>query len=290
MKVGVSIITKAIAASLVAGVCVAEETEVKGSRNVAHAVDKSDLKHGLRTISYNVLKSQGYPGQYGKQRKKVGLAIASELSLYKPDIVSLQEAPSETMVAMIAEELGMQYVFFEGRWPGAIITRFEVVESGPCRLPQTPKDLFTRHGGRALLDTGKEKIAFYSAHLMPHLKNEAIRTREITELLTAMKKDIVLGHSILFQGDLNHNPDGPEYQRWINAGFRDAAGEEKKDEFTMSSLKREQRIDYIWTYGSLTKRLLEYKVLAEGAFVRNSDDLKPSLALSDHIPVMATFK
>lgn len=257
----------------------------------AHARDESDITHGLRTITYNVYGCNGYPAKSGKGRDIIAIAIASELSLYRPDIVSLQESPSEALVAKIAAKMGMNYVYFKGGFPGAIITRLKIVESDNCPLLQgeRPKQLFTRHWGRALLDTGREKIAFYSAHLMPGLKREAIRAREVTEMLAVMKKDMNLDRSILFQGDLNHTPEGPEYRSWTNAGLFDAAAKGDPKQFTWKNFSPVKRIDYIWSYGPIASRLREYKVLADGAFVGNPDEPKP-FALSDHIPVMATFK
>ena len=96
------------------------------------------------------------------------------------------------MVASIAEQMGMRYTYFAPGissfkgypigFPGAIITRYEIVEAENCPLIQgsRPDDLFTRHWGRAVLRTDTEQLAFFSGHLHP--SSADIRAREITEM------------------------------------------------------------------------------------------------------------
>jgi exonuclease III len=58
---------------------------------------------------------------------------------------------------------------------------------------------------------------------------------------------------------------------------------------TVSSDRLRARIDYIWAHGPIAQRLTESRVLYEGAFRTNPDDPEP-FALSDHLPVLATFE
>ena len=99
------------------------------------------------------------------------------------------------------------------------------------------------------------------------------------------------GRDMILQGDLNHLPDGPEYQRWVNAGLIDsiAAKGTGENRFSINSIAPTKYIDYIWSHGTLSERLKECRVLFEGAFRTNPDDPK-SFALSDHIPVLAVFE
>ena len=271
----------------------------------AQPAGADEIKSGLRTITYNVLACNGYPrGRANKERlaraqNQMATRFALELALYEPDIVSFQEAPTEKTVASIAEQMGMRYAYFAPGissfkgypigFPGAIITRYKIVEAENCPLIRgsRPEDLFTRHWSRAVLQTDAEELAFFSGHLHP--SSAAIRAREITEMLAVMEKDMQSGRSFLFQGDLNHRPDGPEYKRWVDAGLRDTfAAKGVGQPFTANSIKPRTRIDYVWAHGPIADRLRECRVLFEGAFRTNPDDPN-SFALSDHLPVMATF-
>ena len=105
-----------------------------------------------------------------------------------------------------------------------------------------------------------------------------------------MENDVKAGQSILLQGDLNHVPDGPEYKRWRRAKLTDAfAAKGVGIEFTSRANKPGIRIDYVWTHGPIARRLVECRVLFEGAFRTNPED-PMSFALSDHLPVMAEFE
>ena len=82
--------------------------------------------------------------------------FANELALYDPDIINFSESPDEAVVKEIAKRLGMNYVLFPsgGNWPGALLSRrHEMVESKnvPLLKGERPKDLFTRHWGRATI-------------------------------------------------------------------------------------------------------------------------------------------
>jgi endonuclease/exonuclease/phosphatase family metal-dependent hydrolase len=249
----------------------------------------------LRTITYNILACKGYPASESTQpyleraKRQIATRLAFELALYAPDIISFQESPSKELVADIARQLGMNHAYFPGGFPGAIVTRLEIVTPQNCPLEQgeRPDALFTRHWGRAILRTGNEEISFYSAHLHP--SNDEVRAREVTEALKVIDSDLKKGGPLLFQGDLNHTPDGPEYERWSKAGLIDCFARKGGGiHETFGSTKPEKRIDYIWTNASLGEKVLQCRVLFEGAFRTNPEDPR-SFALSDHLPVMASF-
>jgi endonuclease/exonuclease/phosphatase family metal-dependent hydrolase len=222
--------------------------------------------------------------------------FALELALYQPDIITFQESPGEQVVAEIADKLGMAHhcFFHSGQaWPGAVISRYPIVEFKNCPLvsfDKRPAELFTRHWGRAVVQMPEEQLVVYSAHLFPGGGSSARREPEVSEMLKVMKSDLQSGRSMLFQGDLNHQPEGPEYQRWAEAGWVDTfAARGAGQPYTIPSDKVQARIDYVWAHGPIANRLRECRVLYEGAFRTNPDD-PGSIALSDHVPVMATFE
>lgn len=279
---------------------------VQSSALAATANGSSAQATSLATISYNVLRCKGYPETpENKERltaatEQMEARMAQELLLYRPDIVSFSESVTEAAAGRIAKLLGMQHVWFPPGlvkrspeypigFPGTLFTRHRIIESENAPYGGAKKDqaLFTRHWGRAVIDTGKERIAFFSAHLHP--SHADIREREVTVILDVMRKAIGSGASVLFQGDLNHFPTTPEYPRWQGAGLIDALAQYGgPQQPTFDSIQPRIRIDYIWAAGPLAKRLESSRVLNEGAFRTNPADPK-SFALSDHLPVIATF-
>ena len=256
----------------------------------------------LRTITYNIRGCNGSPDVDDDPdlvriaRPQMPARIALELALYEPDIVTLQEAGSESIVAQIAEQLNMNYIFFQGgrNIPGALLTRWNILEYQACPLinySKRPAELFTRHWGRALLDTSFGELAVYSAHLWPYQKgNEG---REVTEIISVMQKDILKNQSLIFQGDLNHTPDGDEYIQWEKAGLIDVfatlgAGIPFTSPNSLRHPALKERIDYIWAYGPIASMIDQCSVLYERAFRSHHQDSR-SFSLSDHLPVMATF-
>ncbi len=254
---------------------------------------------GLTTIAYNVLECTGFPSNRAVKRFRRGVRdqvadrIADELTARKPDLVNFAEAPDEPRVARIAKRLGMRYVYFRsgGSWPGAILTRLDVVEHRNCPLAKgsRPKHLFTRHWGRATIDAKGSfgQIVVHSVHLHP--SKPEVQREEITALLAALTPDLDAGRSVIVQGDFNHSPEMASYRRWIRAGLTDtqaAAGDTRQATFP-STLPR-IRIDYVLAAGPIVKHLKQTRVLYEGAF--RADLTEPgSFALSDHLPVLARF-
>jgi endonuclease/exonuclease/phosphatase family metal-dependent hydrolase len=251
----------------------------------------------MRTITYNVLKCEGYAATPEAKpflkaaAPQVPTRLALELALYEPDIVTFQEGPPEKVLATISEQLRMNYAFFSGGWHGAVLTKFEIVEQQNCPLAswsERPKELFTRHWGRAVLRAPGGDLNLFSAHLHP--SDDALREREVTEMLKVMAPSLEKGGPVILQGDLNHTPADPEYARWREAGLVDALDRKAQGtrEFSFDSHKPFKRIDYVWTSRSLAQRGGDCRMLFERAFRTNPEDPE-STALSDHIPVMADF-
>ncbi len=250
----------------------------------------------FRTISYNVLALRGYP-ERSQNRNRLVMArpqmtrrLALELSLYQPDLITFQESPSKKKVAEIADLMGMNYAWFPGGFPGSVLSRYEISTSNNCPLANgenRPSDLFTRHWGRAVLKYGGQDLIVYTAHLHP--SKQDVREREVNAMLDSMSADLENNANVILQGDLNMEPNNPLYKRWAGVGLQDAfVAKGSGDGLTISATDRRSRIDYIWSRGPLLKGLTDCRVLAEGNFIDHPSD-KAGFALSDHLPVMATF-
>ena len=252
-------------------------------------------KKNIISISYNVYQFKAYPEIDDTKfllkdiRPQLPERMAMELELYKPNIITFQEAPEERKVKEVADMLGMNYVYFPGGYPGALLTKFKIQSSINCPLAslKSPDDLFSRHWGKAILKSSTEEIVLYSVHLHP--SNDSIRKREIDEILKVMKYEISQNKNIIFQGDFNHEPIQDEYKRWKKSGLVDCfAKKGVEQEYTIKSTFPNRRVDYIWINKIMEERLLRCKVLFENDFRTNPLDER-SVALSDHLPVMAEF-
>ena len=81
----------------------------------------------------------------------------------------------------------------------------------------------------------------------------------------------------------------PEYEIWMEAGLTDvAAAADRPAEWTWSSIEPKVRVDYVMAHGPIASRVHDCRALFEGPFRTNPAD-PTSFALSDHLPVMATF-
>ncbi len=150
--------------------------------------------------------------------------LAMELALYDPDIINFSESPSEKLTKEVAKLLGMNHVRFPsgGNWPGTLLSKSKISDSQNAPMAgERPKELFTRHWGRALVELpNDEPLIVHSAHLYP-TPEPTIRLREIRAMIESMKSDLDSGRSMLLIGDLNHSPDTDEYKLWIDAGWID---------------------------------------------------------------------
>jgi endonuclease/exonuclease/phosphatase family metal-dependent hydrolase len=260
----------------------------------------------LRSITYNVYACYGWVPDEKKFKQRRAAAkdktvmrdmaqrFADALRPLRSDIITFAESPAEWVIKEIADRLGMRHVFFKSgqSYPGALITRLEVLESANCPIGggERPKDLFTRHWGRATLRSPLGDLVLHSVHLHP--SDDRVREREVTEILKAMEGDLSADRPLIFQGDFNHTPARPEYGRWTAAGLLDTfrkAGVGSGITMPAPTGEPPKRIDFIWAHGPIVKHLREARVLAQPPF--GLDPSNPeSFALSDHLPVMASFR
>ena len=94
-----------------------------------------------------------------------------EVALHEPDIITFSESSHEEVTEEVAELLGMNHVRCPsgGNWPGTLLSRHELIESQNVSLGgQRPKELFTRHRGRATIKLPSgDPLVVHSAHLRP---------------------------------------------------------------------------------------------------------------------------
>lgn len=261
-------------------------------------------KDTLRTVSYNVLAFRGFPEtdatrtRLEASRGRHPELTAEALKAFTPDLVTLQEAPPEDLVARFAASLGMGYAYFPGGWkgdktypggfPGAIVTRFDIVtsENRPSSGAAHDDTFFTRHLGRAELSTPFGRLHVVSAHF--HAQKQEIRMLEAAAIIALITKLHATG-PVLLQGDLNQRPDAPEYQLWIEAGLADVGAQQGiGNQPTAPSIRPRSRIDYIWATPELAGKAQHAEVLDKPPFAPDPSDLA-SYALSDHLPVLAEF-
>lgn len=271
---------------------------------LGRSVRATDRQNTLRTTSYNVLAFRGYPKTAATRTRILENVdrhpelTAKALAVYSPDIVTLQEGPTEDVVAQFAKALDMRYAYFPGGWkgdqtypggfPGAVVTRFEIEEAQNRPSTGAPHEeaLFTRHLGRAKLATPFGALHVVSTHF--HAQEQETRMREAGAIIDLIAKLRESG-SVLLQGDLNHRPEDPEYGLWVKAGLIDI-GKAKGigDHPTAPSVRPLKRIDYIWSTPELARMAQGAAVLDKPPFVPDPAD-PSSYALSDHLPVMAEF-
>ena len=258
----------------------------------------------FRSITYNVLAFRGYPENDDTRESILSEhpnhpeVTARALAKFNADIITLQEGPPEKLVARFAKELGMYYVWFPGGWegnddypggfPGAVISRFPIVESEnrPSAGESHPESLFTRHLGRAVLETPAGPLHVVTTHL--HAQSARARHREVTAILALTRKLWATG-PVLVQGDMNHKEDDPEYALWNTGDMVDVNAEADIVETgTFSSVRPRFHIDRFFVPESNKLAAQRAQVINEIPFIPNADD-PTSYALSDHLPVMADF-
>ncbi|RJS85347.1 hypothetical protein CW702_01285, partial [Candidatus Bathyarchaeota archaeon] len=218
--------------------------------------------------------------------------FVSALERINPDIITFSEASLTPILNVIIDELGMRYAVFPsyGCWHGVVLTKYRIKRSIARSLSRRywSRMLFSRHWGTVLLDTDLGQIVIHSLHLYPDPKGSIIN-REVREVARVVRREILMGKSVIVQGDLNHEPTDPVYKVWSKTGLIDAfeavgfgSGE------TFKSDAPSRRIDYILVGGPLRERLKECRTVREKPFMKlRKGDL--TYSLSDHLPVTAMF-
>ncbi|HKR62319.1 MAG TPA: endonuclease/exonuclease/phosphatase family protein [Thermoanaerobaculia bacterium] len=201
--------------------------------------------------------------------------IAKTIRKYNPDIVGINEAHRHTWQARFgdhAEELrrltgmnvvfGRSYIFMNGEFGNAVLTRGTIVRSEVHELPGTGEP-------RTLLETiirvNGGVVEFYVTHTSAWASMNS-ETRGV-QLQCVNAHVNTSAYPFILVGDLNAAPESPEIARFLHTNTLQFAGDPK----TPTHKVMDERLDYILTDPGWQVR--GSRVLDEGP--------------SDHRPVLA---
>lgn len=245
----------------------------------------------VNILSHNVLAFSGHP----KKTHEIDNDILSEaISFYKsknPDILILQECPTEHYVRLLAESLNFNYVFFKTKssgskvypygFPGCIMTRYHILESFDLNTERLdiPDSICQRHMGNALVETPLGLIQVTALHLCANWGGrfrENTRLKELEVLFNEMP-DYTSSAAHIIAGDFNSLPLSKPHHVMLNEGYFDT--HEDMNDPTVPVPNSTRRIDYIF----LSRHS---KFIYEAEYSRDPYYDPLELYLSDHQPCM----
>lgn len=252
----------------------------------------------IRIVSYNIL--------YGGQ-DRLDL-IAEAIAALDADIIGLQEANDPANVARLAEKLGYHHAVAESQvspFHVALISRRPILAAANLSLRCAA---LQRSALRATIDMDGEAWRVVVLHLAPGgaEDREALRMRELDDLLPVLDEDEDHGRPTVMMGDFNstalHHPHGSPQQgrdagppppagnsvprdvahRLTEAGWTDAVHVARPDQVkhTITPKRPTTRVDYIWLCNALAGRLLDADV----------EQNHRTATASDHYPVWALLR
>ncbi len=255
----------------------------------------------LRTIAFDVGGCKGFPVAKARAavrdlNREMPRRFADALRRFSPDLLTFGDAPSKTVVLEIAAALGMEAIYFASPGavskPGALLTRLSVAEQANCPIAggRRPAALFAGHWGRAVVKSSGGDLVIHTLGL--NSTDAEVRASEIDEVQRVARGEIDAGGSVLVQGNLGnlaHMAGDADSESWTDAGFTDALDALGRGMTnTFSSNNPTRRLDTILAAGPIAARLDEARVLYEPPFRFDARD-RESFALSEHLPVMASF-
>tara|TARA_B100000809_G_scaffold262809_1_gene314642 strand:+ start:692 stop:1447 length:756 start_codon:yes stop_codon:yes gene_type:complete len=234
-------------------------------------------------VSHNSYWFQGAPSLWGEERTQSHPHILAALTRFyrqlAPDILCLQEVPSEEEASRLAEELGMQATFARGgrrpAYGGAVLWHGSDAEV---------EDL-TGYGDTAPFErmclvlqcTGPEGLTIVTVHLSsnryaPGREGDPVRLAELQALFAACPQPDVIA------GDFNATPSGLVYQDMVARGFVECGSLA-----CVPAIANERRVDYIWIREA-RRLLVEPTDFQPAGFLL---DRNSQTRLSDHPPIIA---
>lgn len=249
----------------------------------------------MRILSYNILDG-------GAPRLPL---LRQVIEVERPDVVGLVEADDPHVVEELADGLGMDFIHAPGnKKASALLSRYPIRHS-INHAPQHPK-LTKSLLEAAVVDPAGHEWTFSVLHLHAHAAecDEAIRETELIEVLEIFRPHRQAGRAHLLMGDFNANAPHQQIEptlckastreefyrngghlprraiaHLLNAGYLDSLHvlypviSATSGSFSTDSPG--QRVDYIFTFGIESKRLIK------GRIVYN----EPARDASDHYPV-----
>ena len=236
-----------------------------------------------RLVSHNSYWFQGAPSLWGEERTQTHPRILTALAKFyqqlAPDILCLQEVPSEEEASRLAEELGMQATFARGgrrpAYGGAVLWHGSDAEvedlTGYCDTAAFERICLVLHG------TGPEGRTIVNVHLSsnryaPGRIGEPVRLAELQALFAACPQPDIIA------GDFNATPGSSAYRDMVDRGFVECGALA-----CLPAKPDERRVDYIWIRkpGRLQVKPTEFQPLE---FLLDADS---KTRLSDHPPIIA---
>ena len=250
----------------------------------------------MRILSYNILDG-------GADRAPL---LTQVIERERPDVVGLVEADDPAVVARIAEHLHMDVIHAPGNHKAsALLSRFPIRQTlnhAPLH-PALTKSLLEA----VVVDGagGAWNVGVLHLHAHAAEKDEAIRDREIQEVLNILAEDRRAGSPHLLMGDFNANAPYQQIdpaktkkstreewqknggylprrviQRLLDEGyvdsFRARHPQAAETAGTFSTESPGQRVDFTFTFGIDPSRFREAKVITE----------PPAKDASDHFPIL----
>ena len=239
----------------------------------------------MTLVSHNAYWFQGAPSLWGQERAQAHPRVVDALAaLYRrlaPDVLCLQEVPSEDITRRLAGDLGMQAVFAVGgkrtAYGGAVLWHGFEAEI---------EDLTQIRGGPAfermclvLRSTGPEGLTIVNVHLSSNRfaadgDGDTVRLSELETLFAACPMpDVVVG-------DFNAAVGGNVYNSMTARGYVECG-----TQACLMMTPRERRVDYVWIHPSTRLESVPPAIEASHFGLENDS----SAQLSDHPPIATRF-
>lgn len=245
----------------------------------------------LRIMTHNVLAFSGHPKEYHKLDEDI---LNNGISFYRKmqvDLLLLQESPPEPYVQILADSLGFDYFFMQGKYkgggnypygfPGTILSRYPVdlTFDFNAEVANVADSVFQRHLGTATLITPLGKLQVTGVHLCADWGGkfrEGTRMKEL-ELLFEYLPDCQDCIVRILAGDFNSTPGSKPWQKIINAGYKDT--HEVVNYPNVPVPDSQYRIDYIFLNE-------DTELNFQPADIKIPYYTEKGLYLSDHVPCM----
>jgi endonuclease/exonuclease/phosphatase family metal-dependent hydrolase len=253
-------------------------------------------KQELVIISHNVLAYAGHPDSVWITNEDLLRRSADFYRSSDPDIIVLQEAPEEPNIALLAELLGYEYVYFSAGgkgskaypygFPGAILSRYTIRDDNDYNQAHIdkPDTLFQRHLGSAVVETPGGPVFVLATHLCA---NWGGRFREPTRMaeVAYIQSNVEFCDQCalnIWAADFNFKPHSAPYDMVLNMGFKDT-DTLFNDNPTVPVPEGTAKIDHIF-YRGQNLEVVGFEVLRMPYY----DDLRRYL--SDHHAVKAVLR